>query len=366
MSLNGYARVAYADFSGYERVIVISDIHGDTKGFRGVLKKVRFSERDALVIVGDILEKGSGSLPLLRLIMEMYKKGNVFMVLGNNDVILSEWRDMPYSDEAILRYLPHTKHTVFQELAEEQGIKLEKAGDVARLKKAVFENYKEEIAFLDSLPLIIESRGATFVHAGIKPGDIEKQDPLYCLTAEEFGRSRYHFDKKVIVGHWPGSNYGDKVIDANIYYNEKNNVYSIDGGCGIKSWQQVNYMILDADGEIRETGHYDGQRQIKVLDAREETPDPVTLIFAMTHLEIIKAGEETSLCYIPYIDKEMEIENKNIYEYKGKLYCEDYTTYHMGVKSGETVYFCEEIEGGIFIKRDGVVGIYDGRYEFIN
>ena len=45
---NTYAVVQKIDFSPYQRVIAISDIHGDCQGFDGVLKKVGFSEKDAL------------------------------------------------------------------------------------------------------------------------------------------------------------------------------------------------------------------------------------------------------------------------------------------------------------------------------
>ncbi len=51
-----YATVKYVNFDRFARIIVISNIHADTEGFRGVLAKVDFSKDDALVIVGDILE----------------------------------------------------------------------------------------------------------------------------------------------------------------------------------------------------------------------------------------------------------------------------------------------------------------------
>ena len=63
------ARVRYERLTQYKRVIALSDIHGDFDGFHGLLQALRFSPEDALVIVGDIVEKGPNSLKLLRYVM---------------------------------------------------------------------------------------------------------------------------------------------------------------------------------------------------------------------------------------------------------------------------------------------------------
>ena len=69
----------------------VSDIHGDNRGFLAMLRQTGFCQQDALVIVGDILEKGKESLELLRSVMRCAEKGNVYMTAGNNDTIFSEW-----------------------------------------------------------------------------------------------------------------------------------------------------------------------------------------------------------------------------------------------------------------------------------
>ena len=81
------ATVAHAELDRYRRAIVVSDLHGDNRGFSAMLRQTGFGEQDALVIVGDILEKGEESLELLRSVMRCAEKGNVYMTEGNNDTI---------------------------------------------------------------------------------------------------------------------------------------------------------------------------------------------------------------------------------------------------------------------------------------
>lgn len=56
------------------RTIVISDIHGHRAWLEKLLKKVDFSEKDILIIVGDMIEKGPESLNTIRYIMELCEK----------------------------------------------------------------------------------------------------------------------------------------------------------------------------------------------------------------------------------------------------------------------------------------------------
>ena len=58
-------RVVRTQFRPGQRILMISDIHGHDSVFRRLLKKAAFTKDDALVIVGDLLEKGPFSLDTL-------------------------------------------------------------------------------------------------------------------------------------------------------------------------------------------------------------------------------------------------------------------------------------------------------------
>ncbi|MBQ7840114.1 MAG: metallophosphoesterase [Lachnospiraceae bacterium] len=360
-----YATVKYIDFSAYERIIAISDIHGDLEGFEGVLSKYEFSDQDALVIVGDILEKGDQSLPLLKRVKQLSEKGNVHMVLGNNDTAFSNLYSEYFSDEDICHYMNSGKKTVLAEMAKELKLPYGTADEIRRLKSAIKENYGEEYAFLNALPQIIDCEQATFVHAGIQPGKLEEQDWSYCLTAPAFASQPHRFGKPLVIGHWPATNYCDTIIDANVYYNEETNVYSIDGGNSMKSWRQINCLIFRKDGTI-ESGYYENLPKVRVVEAQKSNDNPVTLTFPNTLIEIREKREEESLCYVPHLHREMMIKNKRIYSYAQKHYCWDFTTYLLPVEAGEIVSYCGKGEEGILIKRNGIVGKYLGEYVLLD
>ena len=359
------ARYEFCRLSEYERVIVMSDIHGMLAPLRSVLDGLGFSEKDALVIVGDILEKGGECLETLRFVHDLYGRGNVRMVLGNNDTPFADWRDGVFTDSDICRYMNGVTYgSTLLDMAAELKMTYSTVSEVAALREAIMREYSELISFLDSLPYIIETDFAVFVHAGIGEGSLTEQDAHYCCYAPEFGRTELSFPKPVIVGHWPVSNYCESVISVNPYFNRAANVISIDGGLGLKSWQQLNYLIFSGSGELLSVGHHDTQRAVRCLTAQSEEQEPFTLIFPHTRVEILEERGEKMLVRIPYIDREMEMSEKSIYTYKGEPYCQDFTTYTLPVEAGETVLYCEAADGGILVKRDGVVGLYRGRWEW--
>ena len=54
--------VPYQQITGpYRRTIVVGDIHGCWDEFRRLLEATAFSAEDALVTVGDFLDRGPGS-----------------------------------------------------------------------------------------------------------------------------------------------------------------------------------------------------------------------------------------------------------------------------------------------------------------
>lgn len=372
---HNYAPIVSIDFSHYKRVIAVSDIHGDVDGFKAVLGKIDFSSSDALVIVGDILEKGPKSLAVLHEVINLMKYGNVYMVTGNNDVIFEEWYTGQVTAEQVHWYMHTRENSILIEMAKELGMPYETTEEIAELKDAIQKHYIEELSFLYSLPYIIDSEIATFVHAGLKPGDLHEQDKDYCLTAKEFGTQRflqnpedkdaepkyYRFEKPVVVGHWPTSNYRETIININPYYNDVTNIYSIDGGNSMKKWRQITYLIFEKDGTIT-SGYYDALPKIKILENQAATENPMSATFPNTMVEIKEKGEKESLCYLPCINQELMVANSSIYTYKGKKYRSDFTTYYLEVCADEIVSLCRVWGDEVLIKKEGIVGKYAGKY----
>ena len=65
------ANVQNVALRGAQRIIAISDVHGNGHLLQRLLEQIRFSTKDALVLLGDHIEKGDGSLYTLRFIKSL-------------------------------------------------------------------------------------------------------------------------------------------------------------------------------------------------------------------------------------------------------------------------------------------------------
>ena len=76
--------IVHPDFAPGRRIIAVSDIHGNLPFFLGLMEKISLTPDDILVLVGDMLEKGQQSLPLLRHLMQLSKTdGITVFVVGH-------------------------------------------------------------------------------------------------------------------------------------------------------------------------------------------------------------------------------------------------------------------------------------------
>ncbi len=72
------------------RTIVVGDIHGCFREFQELLAKVHFSEEeDQLILLGDLMDRGPDSYPVLRRVMELREKmgDRLIFVRGNHEDI---------------------------------------------------------------------------------------------------------------------------------------------------------------------------------------------------------------------------------------------------------------------------------------
>ena len=63
------------------RMIVISDIHGHLDRFQALLRKVKYTPQDFLVILGDFVEKGDQVIETIHYIQELAKLERVFLLM---------------------------------------------------------------------------------------------------------------------------------------------------------------------------------------------------------------------------------------------------------------------------------------------
>lgn len=76
------------------RQFAISDIHGNYKTFKKLLKKIGFSKFDELYLLGDIVNRGKNSAKILDYIINLKKSGHKILLLrGNHEQLLLNSKD---------------------------------------------------------------------------------------------------------------------------------------------------------------------------------------------------------------------------------------------------------------------------------
>lgn len=63
-------------------IYLTSDPHGEYRKFLNMLDKINFNENDKMIILGDVIDRGSESIPLLQFIM---RQKNMELLLGNHE-----------------------------------------------------------------------------------------------------------------------------------------------------------------------------------------------------------------------------------------------------------------------------------------
>lgn len=227
------------------RIIVVSDIHASLKMFKRLLKKVNYTDEDYLFINGDLCEKGYNSLEVIEFVRRMtLNTKRIFVTKGNSDIV---HRYVFEGNEGIYNYMKNRKQSVLNEMLELHRKALDDFQNLDELGDFYYKHFKNEIDWLDSLPIAYETNEYIIVHAGLN-GTIEQTDEVAALTIPSFYERGHSEEKFVIVGHWPVGNYRTNVVASNnplIDYNKR--IVAIDGGNRIKRAGQLNALIIEKD-----------------------------------------------------------------------------------------------------------------------
>lgn len=166
------------------QTIIIGDVHGCLTELDALLRKVRYTRGDRLILVGDLVAKGPDSAGVVARAREL----GALAVRGNHDERVLSW---------------------FR--AEREGPPLDRP--LSRGHRAVCAALSDEdVAWLEALPLTLRlpEHRTTVVHAGLRPGvAIHRQDPVDLLNMRSLtstGGVSYRADDGVPwASRWTGS-----------------------------------------------------------------------------------------------------------------------------------------------------------------
>lgn len=107
---------------------------------------------------------------------------------------------------------------------------------------------------------------------------------------------------------------------------------------------------------------YDGLERVRAVDRQPASADPVNIRWGHSRVEVLRAGEELSLCRHVETGRELEILNQYLYQRQGETLCRDSTDYELSVEPGDLLALVARTQKGILAKKDGITGWYRGRY----
>ena len=192
-----------------EPLIVIPDLQGEYEMLIGILEMLEDKnvlKNRRLAFLGDYLDRGDGSKPLLDLLIELKNDGAIF-VRGNHEdifikaVMADEMCDEFVRDMWIYQWLKIENNTLFS-----YGISRERKTGLN-----IFNIFKDKLEglghmeFLYQLPYYVEYENIILVHAGIKDDSMwvaqKAQLDKDIVEIDSMPEQVYSFDLAELVYH---------------------------------------------------------------------------------------------------------------------------------------------------------------------
>lgn len=353
-------------FEPGRRIIAVSDIHGNLPFFLALMDKIGLDRSDILVLVGDMLEKGRDSLPLLRHLMALSRTHTLYPICGNCDGLVLRFFETDELDARFFAsYLPRHPESTLRQLAREGGF--DQTEDLPRLRRDLRAAFPAEWAWLRAMPTILETEHLLFVHGGAPSLEgMEELDRWKCMKNDNFLNQGHSFSKWVIVGHWPVTLYDPRIPSSAPIFTRDRRIISIDGACVLKVDGQLNALMLPSeDSEDFSWAAWDGLPTATALDPQEASADSLNIRWGRSALELLEQGEELSLCRHKETGRELYILNSYLRQGPKGLECEDSTDYRLPVSPGDLLTVVRKTKDGFLCKKEGVTGWYYGRLSAI-
>jgi len=178
------------------RIFAIGDVHGCADKLNTLLERLPLDrERDTLVFLGDLIDRGPNSKEVIETVCRLRQEGvAVVGLLGNHEYLLREYQKR--GDTALLPYI--RANGIEATLASYGAATQRGLADLSFMPPAHQE-------FMASLLPYWETEAFIFVHAGIMPGiPLAEHDlPTLCEKRGEFLTTEIQVGKRVVFGHTP-------------------------------------------------------------------------------------------------------------------------------------------------------------------
>ena len=133
-------------------IYVMSDIHGCYEEFLEMIKKIELQETDTLYILGDVIDRGNGSLQILDYIMNHQ---NIKIILGNHEDLFLNWYKAKIKLFPYIRWLFSTFNMTF----------LKQFKTLSTVDKEKYFNFLQSLALYKIIT--VNDKKYLLIHAGI-------------------------------------------------------------------------------------------------------------------------------------------------------------------------------------------------------
>ena len=358
------ARVVYGTLPPCGRTIVISDIHSNVPVLDALLQQVSYVPgQDKLIILGDFLLKGKLNLSTLHRIMELAALPEVTVLRGNCDDIL-EIIARNYPSGGMENFLRRSGFC--KEVWTKAGMTAWDDLTTDQLLQKLEETIPQELAFLHSLPDILVTERAIFVHGGIYDGrqdHFETLDSFDCRKCDEFWLTDYAFDKYLVVGHWPVSSYPRPFADHKPVLDHQRRIISIDGGCSAQFSGQLNALIIQGDGlEDASCAFADALPKVQALEAQESNGSTRRMYWGNDYVDVLSKTDDAYQVRQQCTGETFTCPASRLRQDDlGRFYTGDLTDLTHRVQPGDILSVIARTNDGIYCKHNGIEGWYFGR-----
>ena len=192
------------NMENYNKIWIISDIHGYHDLFLKLLNRIKLTEKDILIINGDSCDRGFSSFEMYETINKLIESGlNIVHTLGNHENLMINAVDY---GEIYPWYRNGGKTTIDS-------------------YKKRYDILYEHLKYIKRMPIAVDFGKYFIVHGGINPEKkIEEQIPYEVIWIREkfIKRPLLKTDKIIIYGHTPN-------LDGKMHFIGKQKI-SIDCG----------------------------------------------------------------------------------------------------------------------------------------
>ena len=351
-----------------QRLIAISDVHGHIQLLHALLDQVRYCEDDALVFLGDYIERGAHSLPVLEFVARLFaaRPQNVRLLLGNWELyILSA---IEKGDCALLyknrqRLLARAGNTLYGEMCARLGLDADSEAAMRAAHPKVLEKFGALIRFFLERPIVLDAGEMVFVHGGLPHGDLAALDPDHpyrCMKFDDFLWQDSVFARPVVFGHMPVVNGRRHVPCALPYFDARRNVIGIDGGCGVKHEGQLN-ALLWRDGVFSCDCVSGDLPVVRAKSAQAESKNSLNVHY-FEPLRVL--SQEGALARVRHeaTARVLWAATDGIWQEDGRDHTET-TDFALGVEVGDLLQVVRQTPRGLLAQKNGVTGWYYGAWE---